>query len=332
MAKVKGRKQKAKTQKKSKKASRDMSTAERTKVAGIKPGVQMRTKPVMQQLTKQPAFKEAVCAITDPFCYRARNAKYPDGKGGGTLAMQVRGHSSMTTGTTNYTTGSLKLFQGALPYGAINGLTNTGSAWTLSSGWADITGSTNFQAYTNTYRIVSWGIVVRNLLPSATASGYVVVRKLSHAPAASSTSTNAVTYGSEVCTYPVYAGMEVSIIGKPSGIDSTSFQAQNTTTSVTAGWDAISIELVGGPTSGTPLDCEFVYNVEITLADANLALHEFIPPDAGPQAKVTTVASHIQSKVSSVVEGGIDKFGAHVLSKVEDLAGDALEGLAALFM
>lgn len=317
---------------KKKKVAQDVTQAAKVKKAGVKPGVKMRTHPIKEQIARHPAFKEAVCAITDPFCYRARNAKYPDGRGGGTLAMQIRGHSTMSTGTTNYLSGSIAVFQGCLPFAQISGSTNNGTTWTLAAGYGNITGATNFTTYCNTYRIVSWGVVVRNLLPAQTAQGYIIIRKLSKAPAGGATITNANTYGSEVVTYPVYAGQEIAVVSKPSGVDSTSFQAQNFTNTVTPGWDCICIELVGGPSTVNALDVEFVYNVEMTLADSQSTLHEFIPPDAGPNQKVTQVASHIQSKVSSVVEGGIDKFGAHVLQKVETLGMDALEGIAALFI
>jgi hypothetical protein len=283
---------------------------------------------------KQSVHQKA-CGISDPFCIHARCAKWPDGQGAGTVAFQIRGRRQMATNTTNWVNGALTQFTGDLPFSYLTTTTNDGSNWTMAAAYVDLTVGTGFTTYADSYRIVSWGVIVRNVQPATNAQGTVIVRKLNTQLIPSATFANANMYGGEVAEYPVYPGMEIAVIGKTQGNSSRSFIPQNTSTTISNGkyWDTIHIELVNGYASAsTVLEVEYVYNVEFQVKTSQIAIHEFVPQSAPIVPHLTNAANTVMTKGASILEGGVQKAGAAVLSRVEDFFEQAgTDLLAALF-
>lgn len=277
------------------------------------------------------ALHEAVCSVTDPFCYKARLAKWPDGQGGGTLAMQIRGrmsHTAMAGAGGNFTQ-----FGGMLPFAYMSAASVAAGAYTMPAAWTTVNAA-DFVSYCGTYRIVTWGIIIRNTQPATSTSGTVIIRKVTNPVATAGTQIAASMYGAEVTEVPVYAGMETSIIAKPMGNVPRNFVAQNAANPATnnTGWDFIQVETINNTSTAglVLLDIEYVYNVEITLLPAFHTLHEFIPPSAPAIPVVSTAASAVINKATTIVEGGVKAIGSHVLEKVEDFfstAGTDLLGM-----
>jgi hypothetical protein len=273
---------------------------------------------------------ESVCSITDPFCRKARLAKWPDGQGGGSVAYQIRGHQQFVS----YANGTNVVYvAGGLPYGLIQAASTVGG-YTLQGAYSLVPGSPSFVTYADTFRITSWGIIVRNILPALTASGFVTISKQSDMPPVSAVIPSGEVFGSDVMSAPVSAGMQLSAISKPLGGLSRVFATQNTGTTETRGWEVLKIELQGAPASLTCLDIEFVYNVEFTLAAANIGFHQFAKPDAPHNPTAITAASHVTNNISTLIEGGVEAVGKAVLSQAEStlttLASKGMGWLAAL--
>lgn len=270
------------------------------------------------------AIVESVCAITDPFCPRAKNAKWPDGLGGNTMTMQIRFHDTAQTGAAGAT---LRYCSAALPFSFIGGTYSAGN-FTLSAAYSDATAGTNFTTYADTYRVVTWGIIVRNLLPALSASGFITVSRQTTMPAESSVIAAGSTAGSQVETHPMFAGQEIHIIGKTQGTGSRALAAKNTSTTTATGWEVIKIEGTGLAASSTVFDIEFVYNVEFTLPESQAALHSFVTPVVPSAPKAIEAANVVHSRINSVVAGGIDKVGSTVVkaasTAVEDIFAGAL--------
>lgn len=278
---------------------------------------------------------QKACGITDPFCIHARCAKWPDGQGAGTVAFQIRGRRQLSTGTLNYLNGALVQFTGDLPYGLLATTSNDGSNWTMTTTYTDITVGTGFTTYADNFRIVSWGVIVRNVQPATNAQGTVIVRKLNKQLAVSATFANGNMYGAEVAEYPIYPGMEISVVAKTQGNSARTFVAQNTNTTIVNGtnWDTIHVELVNAYNStSTVCEIEYVYNVEFQTKPAQIAIHEFVPVSAPMQPQLVHAANTVMNKAASVMEGGVQKAGATILSHVEDFFSQAgTDLLAALF-
>jgi hypothetical protein len=256
---------------------------------------------------------ESVCSITDPFCRKARLSKWPDGQGGGSVAYQLRGHKQIST----YANGTTVVYvNGSLPYSYIEAASTVGG-YTLQGAYSLAPGSASFVTYADTYRITSWGIVVRNVLPALTAAGFITISKQSDTPAVSAVITSGEVFGSDVLSAPIAAGMQVVAIAKPLGGLARVFSAQNAGTTETKGWEVMKIEIQGAPASATTIDIEFVYNVEFTLGAANIGFHQFAKPDAPHNPPAMTAASHVTNSISTLIEGGVEAAGKAVLTQAE---------------
>jgi hypothetical protein len=284
---------------------------------------------------------EQLCSVTDPFCYKARNSKWPDGLGAGTMTLQVRSHQGMQVlGTAGVGIG---YFSAALPFNGYQASSQSGGAgatYTFPAANAEVGGDANFKLFTQNFRVVSWGAIIRNILPALTAQGFMSVSKVNTAPALSSTSELVgTTYGSEVQTVPLQAGTQVTVIGRPIGVEARQFVPQSTSTSVLTGtgWDIIKVEIFGGPATNNLvcLDVEFVYNVEIQVTDVYTPMLQMAPPNAPNKPQVVKASTDVFQNIGTIIEGGVEQVGAKVVksagSAIENMLKEGLEwGLAAL--
>jgi hypothetical protein len=275
---------------------------------------------------------EQVCAVTDPFCYKARCAKWPDGQGNGTVGYQIRGRQVLVTVAAGDTTSGAIQFTGDLPFSVLKALTISAGTITWAATYSGTPGGLDFLNFASKYRIVSWGVVVRNTLPANTAQGSVILRKLTTQFIPGSTQASASMYGAEVSEYSLYPGAEYTMISKPTGTAARAFSAQNTGSTLVNGgsWDAIQVEAFNAAPNTTVCDIELVYNVEFQLVTSQLSLHEFIPPSAPHVPKIVEASSAVVNKATTIIEGGIKAVGQHVLSHVEDFFSSAGEDLLGL--
>lgn len=265
-----------------------------------------------------------LCAITDPFCSQAKNAKWPDGLGGQTLTMQTRRHIALPTFTSG---GNVAYFGGSLPFAGLVAATYAAGIYTLNGTQHNVTLGSNFSTYAAQYRIVTSGIIIRNMLPALSASGYVMVSRLTVFPAVNSAVTEGIVEGTDIQTFPISSGMELALALKPVGMMSRSFANENTNTTSSSGWDVIKIELVGCPASVTnAIDIEVVNNVEFTIELSQSGLHSLVTTSAPHAPHLTTASSRLMDVVGHFAVQGVEKLSTLFMGK----ATEALASLAAL--
>jgi len=274
------------------------------------------------------SLKEAICAITDPFCPLARGAKWPDGNGGETLTMQLRSHLTVPTLSSG---GNISILSCNLPY-ALNaaGSYATGS-YTLGAAYLDATGGTgtNFTTYANEYRITTAGVIIRSTLPALTAQGYIILSRMTQMIAPSTVVPAGLTTGTDVVTHPLRAGLEVPFTFRTVGSDAHMFYAQNTTTTTIANWDALKIEIVGAPASTTAVvDIEVVYNIEFTLPATQQGLSQFIRPDVPFNPQLTAASTRLANAAAGPVYDSVEKLSEKFMA----MASEAIVKGAVSFM
>lgn len=264
-----------------------------------------------------------VCAITDPFCSHAKSAKWPDGNGASTLTAQVRGHQVITTFSNggNVTFFSPSMRNGQLGSGAFS--TN----YTLNSTLSPTPGELGVQAYLSTYRVVTCGMIIRNIAPALTASGYIIVNRISELPAMGATIVPGNTYATVSTTHAITAGMEIPVIFRPVGASARVFATPSANNGIfgDAGFDVISVEIVGAPATTNVLDIEFVMNIEFTLPITQNALTQFMPTTAPISPNTITVANKIQQSLGDLVYTSVKQFASNTVNL-------ATKALAARFM
>lgn len=273
---------------------------------------------------------KAACALIDPFCNHARAAKLPDGLGSGTVTYQIHGfysHATLVHG------GSLFYYGGCLPYGYL-GTTYASPNYTTQAAFNLVSGSSGtFTAYAARYRIVSWGLIIRNSAPALTAQGSLIVSRITSMPAFSTNIPQGLILGSESTVYPLNASTVVACIGKPAGSGAKVFEAQNTsTTEIAENWQVFKIEIVGAAAdTNNKVTVEVVYNVEFTLDDSQQGLNQFITQSMPANPVALQVASKVQNATSSFFSQGVEtatKFLADEASKA--LNAVAAEGWSLL--
>lgn len=249
---------------------------------------------------------EMICAVTDPFCQKAKGAKWPDGLSEGSLPGQIRGHLSITTlGNGGY----LVFCFPAVSTGYLPPQSH-GSGYLMATTYALAPGYNAIAAYAADYRIVSAGIIIRNICPALTTGGYMILTRMATVPAVSTTIADGNVYGVETATHALCAGMEIPVTFRPLGSSARAFTPiAGGAVYPASGFDCVSIELVGCPASTAMIDIEFVYNVEFTLTAANVALQQFLPTAAPESPVMVKIANQASTTLSSLAHTGVEAFG-----------------------
>jgi len=233
------------------------------------------------------------------------------------MSAQIRGHRSYGAYANG---GQLVFITPATSYSSLTASSVALGVYTMAAGYDLLPGYTAVSSYANTYRIVTAGIIVRNVAPALTAQGYIIVTRGGSGmfPALSGTKSEGNVYGTESATHALSAGMEIPIIFRPVGTAARSFRDLGTgsTAQPDGGFDVISLELVGCPTSGTSIDIEFVYNIKFTLTSANEGLAQLLPVSSPTHPLVATVANKASLALGDLAYNGLKAFGAAALRKI----------------
>jgi hypothetical protein len=260
---------------------------------------------------------EAVCSMTDPFCNTAKGSKWMDGAGLSCLPAQVRGH--LPYGTNSYG-GNIVYINPGMDYTYIYPGGATSTTYTLANYWSGTPGGANVSQYSSECRLVSAGIIVRNVAPALTTCGYLIINRLSDAPLINATVPVGNVYGIRSATHPICAGMEIPLVFLPQGSAARSFKI-NSIDSVppSIDWDTISLEIVGAPALAVVLDIEIVYNFEFKLTNTNVGISQFIPAASPNNPLYTQVSNKVTVALGDLAYEGAKEFGRTAIRKISDM-------------
>lgn len=271
-----------------------------------------------------------VCSITDPFCYAAKNAKYPDGGVG--LTVPYSQHTRLSLGPANAAgnVGILILPNAPCWYGVDSTVTTPGTC-----AFSTMSAMGPFPGTASGYRINSWGIRLRSTAPPLTASGLVRIRGLPNLVGTNLAAVHMSTYAAAFTEdIPLRKVDDTCIIGHRVGKEYTMFLNPGETMSSaqvtswnTPGWGAISIYVDGGPVSTTSLDIEFITNFELLFDDGDST--QYFATDSKQQNVVVQQAqSYAARAVGNVISGGIKVVEKLVYNKAKQYLMTALGGPA----
>lgn len=270
----------------------------------------------------------AVCSITDPFCSHAKAAQYPDGQTGGSIAYQVK---SLLVWQTTASGNAIAYLSGSLPYSLLFGSYSAGN-FTLNSTFSTIGGNmVDFTTYADKYRIVSWGVIARNILPATSAQGSLVISKINTMPTPGAIITAGTLLGSEVKVLPLCASAEYPVYSRPLGTNARAFGILNTNITDFEHWETLKFEVIGGPGTSNAVSLEVVYNVEFTLRDIHVGLNQFLTTSKPQNLQAITVSSKIANTADTIFTKGLDA-ASKTISSFAMSALDSImtEGLAFL--
>lgn len=294
--------------------------------AGFK--VNKTTKPSPIPKAVKTNLHTAICSITDPFCSHAKAAQYPDGQTGGTIAYQVK---SLMVWQTTASGNAIAYFSGSLPYSVLFGSYSAGN-FTLNSTFSTIGGNmVDFTTYADKYRIVSWGVVARNILPATTAQGSLVISKISTMPTPGAVVPAGTLLGSEVKVLPLCASAEYPVYSRPLGTSARAFGNLNTNTTDFEIWETLKFEVIGGVGTSNAVSLEVVYNVEFTLKDVHVGLNQFLTTSKPQNVQAISISSKIANTADTIFTKGLDSASKSISSLAMSALDSVMtEGLAFL--
>lgn len=286
-------------------------------------GTTSKTSVIRNGPRSKTKLHESICALVNPFCTAAKGAKWPDGNGGDTLTYQVRGRQTLAT---NADGGFMTAFLGMCPYGQCT-TSYVSPNYTFNTVLTDTATSSSFTSIFDSYRIVTWGVIIRSLLPALTAQGLLVIRTLTSPSILGDVVPANASVGANYSVHPVFAGLEIPVVSRPMGNGARTFVGNYNNGVIHWNWEPIIIEMTGGPAStASVVSVEYFYNVEFTLKETNLSMHQMVKPDAPHAPKTMDAASIALNRIETTALQSVEKFGSHVLEKVESAAYDVLTG------
>lgn len=259
-------------------------------------------------------YKSQICGMSDPFCDHALGSKHHDGGSARTLSFPQ--HQRVRMQTTNTGLASLIVIP-SYKYKSCSVAETLGAS---DAAWFSQERVHSGSPECSTVRLVSYGIVVRNVVAPLHASGMVRIRGF-----ASKDAWTLVT-GVDVATYncdfssdvPLYSTKETCVIGRrvddsvklfktPLQLDPDHTPQSNTGT----GFGFIVVSVDGGPDSYPCLDVEVFLHWEITFRDTD-ELQQITTASLPQNVLVETATRSITSYSQNVFTAGLNAASTYI--------------------
>lgn len=260
----------------------------------------------------------AVCGLTDPFCDHAISAKYPDDASTRTLPWMYRGLSTMNGSSAG---DACRLYVPQLAYRPFVNY-STGALPVVTS-FADAPSNNQVPDSATQYRIVSWGLRLRNITAPLSSSGIVHVRFwgmeeggpfVGDTNVAAYNNTGALDIALQDCH-------DLCIIGKHSSQMPQTMYNVDGDSSVIQYWTAkgftgITVYLDGVPADTPVLSIEHIIHYELVFSNVS-GMSSLATPSPPFNPIITTAAAHVTSTMENAFASGLRSVGNYVVSRAK---------------
>lgn len=291
-----------------------MPTASKSKKKQPQRKPKPKTKPKTRQPRIPPHLIHSVCGLTDPFCEHANGAKYPDDSSVRTLPWTFRTRGSLASSSSGDV--AALIFPQLMYYPLAFPETTSGSTVLL---WADFAAATALGTPSG-YRIVSWGLRLRNVTAPLYASGMVHLRSWPIKDGIDMQDVDCLSYNATTSnSTPLQDVKDLIYIGEhtdqmPQVFYTPSLDGLNTANADTRGFVPLTVYVSGAPASTTVLEYEIVIHYELTFVPTdNLGMVATPAPPANPI--LTSAAAIVTSKAQSIFTRGLDALGDAIVGR-----------------
>lgn len=261
-----------------------------------------------------PSSLHLVCGLNDPFCDHAIGAKYSGFGRVRTLTVPYHYRTSIATNATG--DGGCLLVPNFLNQPVLPGVF-TGA----TGAYGTMVGTTILSGVTS-YRIVTFGAIVRCFTSPLNTTGMLCIRTFSPKTGASLLSITSTTYNCDESRDMSLKNVdEVCINVKRT--DNTSKDLIDPTTTVATGggintwvspgFQVVQVALFGAPVSVPVLDVEVFVNYEVTLDDG-VSTQLLATPSPVNNPLVEKVSNLVTAETKSIVSGGALTFGKYIVN------------------
>lgn len=283
----------------------------------------------------------SVCGLTDPFCVHAIGAKYPDASSLRSLPWTLHGRTQLASNAAG--NGALLFLPNYInaPF-----LAATAIALPPTASFGNFSDATaNRVASVNAFRLVSWGMRLKNVVAPLAAGGMVHVRSLTNREGFGLGQVDMTTYSrSESLDIPLQDCRDVHIVGSrtdqrpadwyPAGLTGAGVIVTNWQS---PGFNPVSVYVTGVPATAGILDIEFIYHYELQFDDtSDLGLLATPAPIANPllasaASAAQSAAKHFFNQSASAVASFLERRAATAIGTLlGGPVGGATAGMLAL--
>jgi len=267
-----------------------------------------------------PQLVAKVCGLTDPFCSHAVGAKYPDDSS--LFSLPFTDHHTLTLASSagqgafvimpNYVSVPY-----VLPTGVVGGIAT----------WANRVANPNANAAVTAYRVVSYGVRCRNIVPPLSSGGMVRLRSVTNS--IMSATTNVGSYArSEVLDVALQDAHNLSMVGSRTAEVPTKWFPSDllnviapVTTWISPGVNPITIYL-DGCADGSTLDIEIIVHYELMFTESS-GMTLFSTP--------SVPANPLLAEAATAAKAGTKSFFTDAATAVgKQLKDAAIRGLVAV--
>lgn len=181
------------------------------------------------------------------------------------------------------------------------------------------------------FRIVSYGLIINSIAAPMTSSGLVYVRANTSANGQQVTSSNYASYGTtDYLDVPLRNVSGLAVIGGRNAAPRANFYtpAYSTPTSAVTDWTATgalptSIVIIGGPASASVLTVELIIHYELTFEETEgMALAMTPSPASNPM--VVNISNQVQSTGQQIFKTGLAAAGKYIEQRALQFITNAL--------
>jgi len=263
-----------------------------------------------------------VCSITDPFCSAASGSKYFDDTGVKTTPYSAH---SQSVATTNSTGEYCILVVPGYSYQASIGTSLGGSC-----SFTTLTQVIPFSFNASNYRIVSYGLRIKNITAPLNSSGVVRIRGIGSSRGVDLGTVNSNLYHDFYEDVPLQNCTDLCVVGRRSSEAHHFFNAPGTTNPsavptdwVSNGWAPLLVSVIGAPASTAILQIEFFFNYELTWPDGD-SMNLMTTPSPPSNTLLTTASSQVQQSIGNVFTRGIKEVENVVVKYAAKAIGSAV--------
>lgn len=259
----------------------------------------------------------SVCSMLDPFCSHAHGGKLMDDSNTRTFPQPI--HLRYPVSIDSNGVANVLI----VPQYAYDPWTTaaTGSLNSVTT-WNNFGTTAGFQlSNVNSYRIVNYGIIIRNTTAPLSSAGMLCVRIINSENGEGLAALNMLSYNrSEYLDIPLQDAKSVTIVVPRTSVRRETFFKDSADTNVVTSVNQlpfcpVTIAVTGGPTSGGSLTIEIIANYEIIpLEDDPLALLATPPPKRN--ADVMDALAEASSSLSSINIQSVEKVSANIKNTV----------------
>jgi len=285
-----------------------------------------------QPSSKVPhSFVEKVCSRLDPFCPAAVGSRQLDSGNLRTIAYPFKYRATLQSSGANVGSTLWLPGYGIAPFWAGTMASPPTAVWTT------IPTTSYLGSNVNAFRIVSAGVLIKNICAPLNCSGMVRIKSFNITSGNAMGSVDCLTFNaSKTMDIPLQDCKEVAVVlARTDSSQAVRFFSptainpdNNINNYLSPGWEALVIAVDGVPSNTNVLDLEYFFNLEVVIGD-NDALQLMAAPTPKDAPLLKSITDEVGSSMVTMFKEGAKGAAKFVAKAAIDYVGTRITGRSA---